>query len=139
MQEDHMRLLQRCEELGLKASESGNNPAGSLIAMDGHIISEAFEATKTKMDITCHAEIEALRMAATVLHTNDLSDCVLYTNFEPCVMCSYAIRYHRISKVVYQHPVPFFGGITSRLSLLITTDVPPHWAPPPVILHIATI
>jgi len=134
--EEHRLFLSRCGELGQQALASGESPAGSVIVLHGRIISEASEATKTKMDITCHCEIEAIRIATKTLNTNDLSGCILYTNYEPCVMCSYAIRYHRISKVVYQHEVPFLGGISSPLSVLTTTRVPSHWSPPPEIVHL---
>lgn len=134
--DSHKDFLERCRELGLQASGSGNSPAGSMIVRNGCVISEACEATKTKMDVTCHAEIEALRIAVMKLNTTDLSGCILYTNYEPCVMCSYAIRYYRISKVVYQNSVPFFGGISSPHSVLTTRQVPLHWSSPPEILHI---
>ena len=105
--EDHRFFLEKCVELGRQAALSGNPPAGAMIVSSGHrVISEAQEASRSKNDITCHSEIEALRAAVEQLNSNDLSDCILYTNYEPCVMCSYAIRYHRIKKVVYQHKVP---------------------------------
>lgn len=133
---DHQTFLRRCHELGQLASRSGNPPAGAVIVYNGNVIAEAEEASKTRHDITCHAEIEALRMAVRRLQSNDLSGCVLYTNHEPCVMCAYAIRYYRISRVVFQHRVPFFGGTSSQFAMLTTTDVPDHWAQPPEIIHI---
>lgn len=132
-------FLRRCHELGRLASISGNPPAGAVVVYQGNVIAEAGEASKTQNDITCHAEIEALRIATKHLQSSDLSGCVLYTNFEPCVMCAYAIRYYRISKVVFQHRVPFFGGLSSQFALLNTTDIPDHWAPPPEIVHIAEV
>lgn len=134
--EDHKLFLSRCQKLGQQAFAAGESPAGSLIVHYGRIISEAPEATKTKKDITCHSEIEAIRIATKELNTNDLTGCILYTNYEPCVMCAYVIRYHRISTVIYQHEIPFLGGISSPLSVLTTTQVPAHWSSPPEIIHI---
>jgi tRNA(adenine34) deaminase len=133
---DHYHFLRRCDELGRLAAISGNSPAGALIVSDGVIISEGAEAATSKNDITCHAEIEALRAAVALLGSRDLSQCVLYTNYEPCVMCSYAIRYYRISKVIYQRKVPFLGGISSIFPLMTSVAFPQHWAPPPEVIQV---
>ena len=92
--------MHRCEILGQQAASKGNPPVGALIIQQDEIISQAEEAGKSKNDITFHAEIEALRMAVKKLNTNDLSDCVLYSTHEPCIMCAYAIRCYKIKKVV---------------------------------------
>ncbi|HEY9363470.1 MAG TPA: nucleoside deaminase, partial [Chitinophagaceae bacterium] len=84
----------------------------------------------------CHAEIEAIRLAIKNLNTNDLSDCVMYTTHEPCIMCAYVTRYYKIKKVVYKNTVNYLGGISSSLPLLTTSDVPPHWTYAPEIVHL---
>lgn len=93
--EDVQYYLQRSSTLAKQAAEKGNSGAGAIIVKDGVIISEAEEAVKTKNDISCHAEMEAIRQAVKNLNTNDLSDCILYTTHEPCIMCSYAIRFYK--------------------------------------------
>lgn len=127
--------MKRCEELAKVAGEKGNVPVGSVIVKECEIIAEAEEAGKTKNDITCHAEIEVVRAAVKNLGSKDLSGCTLYTTHEPCVMCSYAIRFHRISKVVYLHPVEYLGGITSSMPVLTTDEVPAHWGKAPEIVR----
>ena len=67
---------------------------------DGEVIAEGVEAVRAKVDVTAHAEIEAIRAATALVGGRDLSGCVLYTTVEPCVMCAYAIRLARISIVV---------------------------------------
>jgi len=125
--------MNRCIELGKAAEEDGNPPVGSLIVKANSIISEAKEAGRSKNDITCHAEIESIREAVKILGTTDLSDCTLYTTHEPCIMCSYVIRFYKIKRVVFLHSVDYLGGITSAMPLLTTTEVPPHWSKPPEI------
>ncbi|MBS1974653.1 MAG: nucleoside deaminase, partial [Bacteroidetes bacterium] len=112
-------FMSRCEALGKAAGEKGNSPVGALIVKEGVIISEAEEAGKSKNDITCHAEIEAVRMAVEKLHTNDLSQCILFTTDEPCIMCSYTIRFYKIKKIVFKKKVEYLGGISSSMPLLI--------------------
>lgn len=125
-----------CEALGKAAAAKGNQPVGAIIVKGDKIISEAEEAGKSKNDITCHAEIEAIRMAVKKLESSDLSECILFTTHEPCIMCSYAIRFYRIKKVVYQHAVKYLGGVSSSMPLLLSNDVPPHWPQPPEVVHL---
>lgn len=128
--------IQRCLTLSKQAAEKGNNNVGALIVKSDQIISEAEEAVKTKNDITCHAEMEAIRYAVKNLMTNDLSDCILYSTHEPCIMCSYAIRFYKIKEVVYLNQSQYLGGVSSSLPLLITNQVPPGWSNAPVINHV---
>jgi tRNA(adenine34) deaminase len=60
--------------------------------------------------VTRHAEIVAVSLAQKKLGTKDLSDCTLYTNVEPCAMCSFPIRETRISRVVYAIGSRLMGG-----------------------------
>ncbi|MCC7399952.1 MAG: nucleoside deaminase [Chitinophagaceae bacterium] len=132
---DDYYYMERCKVLGRNAGEKGNSPVGALIVKDGNIIAEAEEANKTKNDVTCHAEIEAIRIAVKKSGA-DLSGAILYTTHEPCVMCSYAIRFYRISKVVYLHAVDHLGGATSSMPLLVSNDVPPKWGKKPEVVHL---
>ena len=128
--------IQRCEILGKEAATKGEAPVGAVITQDDEIISEAMEAAKNKNDVTCHAELEAIRFAVKKLKTNDLSDCIIYSTHEPCIMCSYAIRFYKIKKLVYQHAVKYLGGVSSSMPLLLAQEVPPHWGDVPVIVHL---
>ena len=128
--------MQRCAVLAKAAAAKGESPVGAVIVKDDTLISEAMEAGKSKNDVTCHAEIEAIRLAVEKLGTNDLSGCVMYTTHEPCIMCSYAIRCHKIKKIVYQNAVNCLGGISSSMPLLTTNEVPPHWGKAPAIVHL---
>ncbi len=130
--QDYMHL---CEELADAAGKKGNASVGAIIVKDDVIISQAEEAGKSKNEITCHAELEAIRIALRELTTPDLSGCILFTTHEPCIMCSYAIRFYKIKKVVFKNGVEYLGGVTSSMPLLISVDVPPHWSGPPEIIH----
>jgi len=128
--------IQRCLALGKQAAEKGNSMVGALVVKDDEIISEAEESVKTKNDITCHAEIEAIRKAVKNLMTNDLSGCILYSTHEPCIMCSYAIRFYKIKQVAYLHQSQYLGGVSSSMPLLVTNKVPPGWSNAPIINHV---
>lgn len=134
---DDAYYIKRCEALAEQAAAKGEAPVGSLITKDNEIISEATEASKIKNDVTCHAELQAIRETVKKLGTNDLSDCVIYSTHEPCLMCSYAIRFYKIKKLVFLHRVKYFGGISSSMPLLLTKEVPPHWGDVPEIVHLS--
>ncbi len=124
-------FLQRCEELAALAAQSQESPVGSVVVLDGQIIGEGIEAGKAKQDITCHAEVEAIRDAVKK-YGKDLSAATLYTTHEPCILCSYVIRHHRIGRVVIQHAVAHIGGATSAYPILTAKDIP-IWGEPPVV------
>jgi len=128
-------FLYRCLELAAKAAEKGNSAVGAVIVQDNEIISEGEEAVNTRNDITCHAEIEAIRLAVKNSKTNNLSGCILYSTHEPCIMCFYAIRFYRICKIVYLQQADYLGGISSSMPLLITDQLPPHWGNAPLTVH----
>jgi tRNA(adenine34) deaminase len=131
--------IKHCQRLAEDAAEKGESPVGALITKNGEIVCEAIEASKNKNDISCHAELESIRLAVKKLQTNDLSACVLYSTHEPCIMCSYAIRFYKIKKVVYRQAVNCLGGISSSMPLLISKEVPPHWGDVPEIVHVRSI
>jgi guanine deaminase len=94
-------LLLRAIEIAGSGILTGAGPFGAVIAKDGKIISEASNRVVLNSDPTAHAEILAIRQAALILKSHDLSDCILYTSCEPCPMCFGAIYWAGIKKVVY--------------------------------------
>ena len=121
--------LARCDALARIAASQQETPVGSVVVLDDAIIGEGVEAARATQDVTCHAEVEAIR-AAVATHGRDLSAATLYSTHEPCLLCSYVIRHHRIARVVIRHAVPDVGGATSRLPVLTCTHVA-TWGPPP--------
>jgi tRNA(adenine34) deaminase len=118
---DH--FMRRCIELGRLAKQNGDSPVGSIIVFEGQILGEGIESVKRRMDVTAHAEIEAIRAACGRLQSLDLRNCSLYTTAEPCWMCSYVIRRTRISHVVIGTPVPHVGGATSPHPILTDPEI----------------
>ncbi len=114
--------LQRCLALAKWAAEKGNSSVGAVVVKDDEIISEAEEAVKTKNDISCHAEMEAIRQAVKILNTNDLSACILYsTQREPLVLCvrGHAIRFYKITSYLSQS-IKIAGSAGSFIIYAIT-------------------
>lgn len=126
-------IMRRCIELAKEAKKRGDTPVGSLIFKDGQIVAEGIEGTQTHKDITFHAEIEAVRSAVAYLGKTDLSDCVMATTHEPCIMCSYVIRHHKIGLILVGMRTGEMGGYSSALPVLLDKTIS-KWSSPPEII-----
>lgn len=84
---------------GVNAGDGG--PFGAVIVKDGRVVSRAHNMVIAAPDPTAHAEITAIRLAATRLHTFSLQGCEIYSTCEPCPMCLAAIMWARISTLRY--------------------------------------
>jgi len=93
-----MRLAIKEAQKNLKNLDGG--PFGACIVKGSQILSVA-RNTVLKNDATCHAEINAIRLASKKLNNFDLSGCVIYSTTEPCPMCFSAIHWARIEAVAY--------------------------------------
>ncbi|MEP6944624.1 MAG: nucleoside deaminase [Acidobacteriota bacterium] len=123
-------IMRHCLKLARGAFEAGDAPVGCLIMLDGKVISDGIESVKARNDPTAHAEIVAVRDACEKVRTLDLSRATLYTNVEPCVMCSFAIRQAGIGTVVYGLDNLQVGGASSRFAVLTDPLFPAKNAPP---------
>jgi guanine deaminase len=94
-------FLRRAIEIAVNGIHNGGGPFGAIITRNGKTISEAFNRVVLTNDPTAHAEVLAIREAASVLKSHDLNECTLYTSCEPCPMCLGAIYWAGIKKVVY--------------------------------------
>ena len=84
-----------------KALSEGEVPIGAVIVCAYRVIASAHNLTETLNDVTAHAEMQAITMAADYLGGKYLTDCTLYVTVEPCVMCAGALGWSQISRVVY--------------------------------------
>lgn len=97
-------------QLSEKSLEKGDAPFACIIVKENKILVKATNDSNT--NVSKHAEIIALNKAEDLLKTSNLSNCVLYSNCEPCPMCSFMIREYKIKKIVFSLPSPFMGGFT---------------------------
>lgn len=86
-------------------------PVGAVIVKDGHVIAAAHNITEQNQDVSCHAEIVAIRQAGALRENWRLEGCELYVTLEPCTMCAGAIRLSRFSAV-------YFGAYDERLGAM---------------------
>jgi tRNA(adenine34) deaminase len=104
-------------DLALKAAENAGNagevPIGCVIVHHGEVLATAANRTLTDRDPTAHAEILAIRQAASRIGSERLVDCDLYVTLEPCTMCAAAISFARIRRLYYGAADPKGGGVDS--------------------------
>ncbi|MEU4025743.1 nucleoside deaminase [Streptomyces anulatus] len=85
-----------------RSRSGGNHPFGALLAgPDGTILLEAENTVTTDSDATGHAETNLVRLSTAKYDAEFLAACTLYTSTEPCAMCSGAIYWGNIGRVVY--------------------------------------
>lgn len=106
----HEDFIRECNILVKESQESGDLPFGSVLVKDDEIVSRGINTAQK--DITGHAEINAIKNYLSKNSRDGLRECTLYSNFEPCAMCSFVIRDYGIKKVVFAVPSPHLGGET---------------------------
>ena len=95
---DLMRLA--LAEAGL-ADKAGEVPIGAVVAVNGGVVSRRHNERETTSDPTAHAELLALRDAASALGTWRLGEAVLVVTLEPCPMCAGAAVASRLGRLVF--------------------------------------
>ena len=110
----HEQAMQVALQQAQLASDFGDVPVGAVVVHEGQIIAARHNEREATGDPTAHAEILALRDAATALGRWRLHDCTLVVTLEPCVMCAGALINARIETLVYA-AADLKGGATSRL------------------------
>ena len=87
--------------LAREAEASGEVPVGAVLVLHGEIVAAGQNAPITLNDPTAHAEIQALRLAASALGNYRLPASTLYVTLEPCAMCAGAMVHARVERLVY--------------------------------------
>jgi len=110
-----------------KAREAGEVPIGCVIVRSNEVIAAAGNRTLADRDPTAHAEVLAIRQAATALGSERLVDCDLYVTLEPCTMCAGAISLARIRRLYYGASDEKGGAVESGVRFF--TQATCHHAP----------
>ena len=81
--------------------KEGQEPFGSCIVKDNHVLSVAHNTINRDNDPSAHAEMNAIRQACVIIGSPDLSGCEIYATFLPCAMCMEVIKRSGIERVYY--------------------------------------
>ena len=95
------QYMQQALKEAQKAFDAGEVPVGAIVVMQDKIIARAHNQVELLNDSTAHAEILALTTAFNFLGCKYLPEATLYVTLEPCLMCSGALYWSKIGKIVY--------------------------------------
>jgi tRNA(Arg) A34 adenosine deaminase TadA len=102
MEPINLDFLHQAIAVASKARQHGNHPFGAvLVDAQGQFLMEAENTVITAHDCTSHAETNLIRKACGAYPAEVLAGCTLYTSTEPCAMCSGAIFWSGVGRVVY--------------------------------------
>jgi len=110
-------FMRRALELAQLAQQEGEVPVGCVVVLKERILGEGWNRPISAADPTAHAEIQALRAAASALRNYRLTEATLYVTLEPCVMCAGAMFHARIGRVVFGASDPKAGAAGSIVDL----------------------
>ncbi|MBI5612324.1 MAG: tRNA adenosine(34) deaminase TadA [Gammaproteobacteria bacterium] len=113
-----LEFMQRALDLARRAEQDGEVPVGALVVLENEIIGEGWNHPIGGADPTAHAEITALRAAASTLGNYRLTGATLYVTLEPCPMCAGAIVLARVGRVVFGAADPLAGAGGTVFDLL---------------------
>ncbi|MDR3477481.1 MAG: tRNA adenosine(34) deaminase TadA [Gammaproteobacteria bacterium] len=103
--------------LAENAAVEGEVPVGAVLVVDDQMVGEGSNRPIRHSDPTAHAEIIALREAATALQNYRLVNSTLYVTLEPCVMCVGAIVHARVKRLVFGALDPKGGAVQSAFQM----------------------
>jgi tRNA(Arg) A34 adenosine deaminase TadA len=102
MNEIDLAFLRRAIAVSARARAKGNHPFGAILVDEaGQVLAEAENSVVTGRDCTGHAETNLMRQASGQYNLARLARCTVYTSAEPCPMCSGAIFWGNVRRVVY--------------------------------------
>lgn len=93
------------------AGARGEVPVGCVVVREGEVLARAGNRTLADKDPTAHAEMLAIRAAASALGSERLSGCDLYVTLEPCAMCAAAMSFARIRRLYFGAADPKGGAV----------------------------
>jgi tRNA(adenine34) deaminase len=97
----HAHFMREALKEALKAYELDEVPVGAVVVCRNKVIGRGHNLTERLVDVTAHAEMQAITAAANYLGGKYLDECILYVTLEPCVMCAGASQWAHLGHLVY--------------------------------------
>lgn len=98
---DDQKYMQIAIQEAKEAAQRGEVPVGAVIVHDQQVIARGHNLTQTLNDVTAHAEMLVITAAADFVGGKYLHNCTLYVTLEPCLMCTGALAWSQIERIVY--------------------------------------
>ncbi|HJZ78851.1 MAG TPA: tRNA adenosine(34) deaminase TadA [Pyrinomonadaceae bacterium] len=121
--QEHERWMREALRAAREAETRDEVPIGCCIVAGGELVARAGNRTRTDCDPTAHAEIVALREAATSIGNYRLANAVVYSTIEPCAMCAGALIQARVPLLVYGATDEKAGAIESHFQICSSREL----------------
>jgi tRNA(adenine34) deaminase len=115
---DDLEAMQVALDEARLAGEAGEVPIGAVVVCESEIVARGQNRVLRDVDPTAHAEIVAMRAAASAVGNYRLLGCTLYVTLEPCAMCAGAMIHARLDRLVFAAADPKAGAAGSVLAVL---------------------
>lgn len=119
----HRKFMFEAFKLAEIAFEEGEVPVGAVVVHENRIIGKGYNQVELLKDPTAHAEMIAISSACSTLEQKYLSGCTLYVTLEPCPMCSGALVWSKIDRLVFGAMDEKAGGCGSRFNITANSDM----------------
>jgi tRNA(adenine34) deaminase len=130
-------MMGRCIELSKQAAAHRELPFAAMICDGEEVLTEVTNRVFRRSDVTQHAEFLAVSEAQRAYGRKRLANCTIYSNVEPCVMCSMSIREAGIARVVFAIRSAHMGGY-SKWNVLgdhgMSSATRGYYRKPPVVI-----
>ena len=108
------QFMREALALAAQGANLGEVPVGAVLVQDGEVIGRGFNCPITTHDPSAHAEMVAIRAAASAVENYRLPGSTLYVTLEPCSMCAGLLVHARVNRVVFGATEPKAGIVQSR-------------------------
>ncbi|WP_066013405.1 nucleoside deaminase [Endozoicomonas atrinae] len=126
---EYSSLLLRSIELARQEANQGQLPFSALLAREGQVLIEAGNTSKADADVTRHAVMNLITKAYQQFSLSELKQCTLFASSEPCAMCSGAIYWAGISRVVFACSGKVLQQVTGESISVSCRDIFNHCHP----------
>ena len=116
--EQHIRWMKHALALADSAESIGEVPVGACVVLNGELIGEGYNTPISDHDPSAHAELRAVKQAASKVQNYRLIDATLYVTLEPCSMCAGMLVHARVKRVVFGAKDAKTGAAGSVMNLL---------------------
>lgn len=114
MELSHQYWMQKVLQQAQHAADLGEVPVGAVVVYQGKELGSGHNQPIASHDPTAHAEVIALRQAASSVQNYRLPNTTLYVSVEPCTMCLGAIMHARVQTLVFGAREPRAGAVVSQ-------------------------
>jgi len=113
--QEHEPFMRQALALAERARDEGEVPVGAVVVRDGGVLGRGWNRPIQAKDPTAHAEVVALRDAASAASNYRLTGSTLYVTIEPCLMCVGALVHARVAAIVFGADDTKAGAVRSLI------------------------